>query len=132
MSDKAQPLAFQPSGPNYAPILMTPIDGMINEYLPGSQSLDGVHPVQIPTNAGSVRIENLVVGTILSDLRFRAGNGTVTAEAPVADVSNGSAGGYLPAGTADTYRLLDSTGLTQFTHLALKSTAGVRLTWFAK
>jgi len=114
---------------------MSPLDGMVNEYPAGSGPLDGsaANALGIPDGAGSVLIESMG-----AEIRFRAGKVTTaspnkpTAGAPGAVVSDGSAGGWLPMNAAQTYRLLDPQGQALYTHLALLSAAGVRLTWYAK
>lgn len=119
-----QPHALEFVGPKYAPLETLPLDGCTWELQAGSPLLagtGGAASLQIPAGARSVFVEAMT-----ADVRFRAGStNTVTAAAPSVDVADGSAGGWVPSGSAVTYSVDGAK------YLALKSTGPVRLTWFA-
>lgn len=119
-----QPHVLEFAGPQYSPIETLPLDGCTWELQTGSPLLagtGGAASVQVPAGARSVFIEAMT-----ADVRFRAGStNAVTATAPTVDVTDGSAGGWVPSGSATTYSVDGAK------YLALKSTGPVRLTWFA-
>ena len=119
-----QPHVLEFAGPQYSPIETLPLEGCTWELLAGSTKLagtGGAASIQIPDGAKSVLIEAMT-----ADTRFRSGNSNaVTAAAPSIDVTDGSAGGWLPAVASSTY------SVDKAAWLALKSTGSVRLTWFA-
>ena len=124
MTPTPQPHVLEFAGPQYSPLETLPLEGCTWELLAGSPLLagtGGAASIQIPAGAKSVLIEAMT-----ADVRFRSGGAnTVTAAAPTADVVNGSAGGWVPAGSANTYSVDGASWL------ALKCSGPVRLTWFA-
>ena len=124
MAANPLPHALEFAGPMYSPIETLPLDGCTWELLTGSALLTGnggSASLQVPTGARSVLIEAMT-----ADVRLRPGaTNAVTAAVPGADVVDGSAPGWVPAGASCTYSVDGAK------YLALKSSGPVRLTWFA-